>query len=116
MEYGTAKRYGWRYRWPGGCAVAALLLAAAAMAGCSNVELGPAGEQVEVIATRMEMLDQCENPGKVTTTAKNINAQRETRDREIIARNEAAKMGGNVIVPIGDVENNAQRWDVFKCN
>ncbi len=116
MEYGTAKRYGWLHGLPGGCTLAVLLLAVAAMAGCSNVELSPAGEKVEVMATRMEMLDQCENMGKVRTTAKNINAQREARDREIIARNEAVSMGGNVIVPAGEVENNAQRWDVFKCN
>lgn len=88
-----------------------LLLAAA----CSNIKLSDDGKNVQVFE-QLDILEQCQALGSVTTNAKNVNRTQEDKDRAILARNEAAKMGGNVVVAQGEVVDNAQEFKVYRCN
>jgi hypothetical protein len=88
----------------------AVLLAA----GCSNIKLTEDGQNVQVFE-QLQILEQCQMLGKVTTNARNVNRTQEDKDRAILARNEAAKMGGNVIVAQGEVVDNAQEFNVYRC-
>lgn len=87
-----------------------LILAAA----CSNIKLTSDGSNV-IEMGQLDVLEKCELLGKVTTNAKNVNRSQEDKDRSILARNEAAKMGGNVVVPQGEVVDNAQEFNVYRC-
>jgi hypothetical protein len=89
---------------------ASLLLVAA----CSNIKLTDDGQNV-IVMKQLDVLDKCDLKGKVTTNAKNVNRTQEDKDRETLARNEAAKMGGNVVVAQGEVVENAQEYNVYLC-
>ena len=91
-------------------------VAGLALSACS-IALTSGGEKVEVMQRRLAVLDQCENKGRVTVSSNNINIREEAADREILARNNAADMDGDVVVPAGEPdENGMQKWEVFKCN
>jgi hypothetical protein len=98
--------------------VCALLATLATLGGCTWVDLTRAGEQVrhaqatEVIA--------CERIG--TATARTRDRVMVARNRDKVAdellmlgRNEAARLGGNVVVEQGPPENGAQVFDVYRC-
>ena len=97
------------------CAVLAIL---ASLGGCTWVDLTRAGEQVrhaqatEVIA--------CERIGTATARTKDRIIVARNRDKVadellMLGRNEAARLGGNVVVEQGLPENGAQVFDVYRC-
>ena len=89
------------------------------MSACTWVQLTTAGEQVEIRA--INQVPGCERLGRASSTTMDrlIVVDRSTeRQREellTLARNEAANMGGNVIVATTDISNGRQQFDVFRC-
>jgi hypothetical protein len=99
------------------CAVA--LLAAAPAASCTWVPLTESGGRVLVAdATR---IDRCEKLGSTRskTSDRVVFFQRTERkvseELATLARNEAAQMGGDTVVPLGEPEDGRQAFDVYRC-
>jgi len=88
-------------------------------AACSWVHLQPEGEQVRV--TSMEAVAQCQRVGKTTvsTLSKLMGLHRyeeSMRDElNTLARNSAVELGGDAVVPIGDIEDGRQVFEVYRC-
>ena len=91
----------------------ALLLSA-----CSTLKLTAAGEKIRVLDP--SEVSSCKNMGRTNTsvTAKVIIDRPEdavAKELLIVARNSAARMGGDTIVPLTVIENGQQTFVVYKC-
>lgn len=95
------------------------LLAAALVGGCALVELTPGGAGVRV-ASR-EAVVTCANVGKVTADViakvgflpRHPDAVRENIN--VTARNAAADMGADTIVPASEIKDGKQTFDAYRC-
>ncbi|MBT7334722.1 MAG: DUF4156 domain-containing protein [Gammaproteobacteria bacterium] len=95
-----------------------MFLSISALSGCSFVQLTDAGANVDQLTA--EAVSQCTQKGVVSTktNAKVVfNRNRETVIEEItvLARNEAATLGANGIVPIGEPKNGGQQFRSYLC-
>jgi len=90
-----------------------------AVIGCTWVPLTSEGENVRI--RRASEVAACEKLG--TTTSKTADrvvlfarTDRKVHDElESLARNEAAEMGGDTVVPTGPVSEGRQAFDVYRC-
>ncbi len=98
-------------------AIGALLLLV--LAGCSWVKTTPDGEKVRVLEPTE--VTSCKRIGKTIVTGKasvagiKRNQARVSRELSTLARNGAAEIGGDTVVPIADVQGDSQVFAVFKC-
>ncbi len=89
------------------------------LAGCTWVKLEKTARQVDVVKPRY--VKSCEYlgmvSGKVFTGAIGINrsARKITEEIQTIARNNAADMGGDSIVPASRIVNGRQKFKVYRC-
>ena len=89
------------------------------VSGCTWVQLTSAGEQVEIPAANQ--IANCERIGRATSTTMDRlvlvdrSSARQQEELFTLARNEAANMGGNVIVASNNVSNGRQQFDVYRC-
>lgn len=96
------------------------LLIGAVVSGCSWVELSPGGEKVQQISRQQAL--GCESVGNATANSLNnvlfIERNREKLQQEllVLARNEAVKLGGNAVVPDGEIIDGTQRFKVYRCS
>jgi hypothetical protein len=98
-----------------------LLVAAlfAVLAGCTWVKLTPEGEQVRVLA--LTEASQCERIGRIRSHTKESVARVNRSDEKVneelegLARNEAARMGGNAIAPLGPEAEGEQEFAIYRC-
>ncbi len=96
-----------------------LLIGTLLLAGCTFVQLSDAGAGVAQLGSGD--VANCESKGVVSTQtrAKVVISRSEEAVREeltVMARNEAAKLGANAIVPIAQPEDGAQSFRAFLCN
>jgi hypothetical protein len=96
-----------------------LLIGTLLLAGCTFVQLSDAGAGVAQLGGGD--VANCESKGVVSTQtrAKVVVSRSEEAVREeltVMARNEAAKLGANAIVPIARPEDGAQSFRAFLCN
>jgi len=91
----------------------------ASLSACAVVELSPEGAGVR-LASR-EAVATCVNLGRTTASVIHkvgfLPRQADTVQEEIsvTARNSAAKMGADTIVPAGNVQDGKQTFDVYRC-
>jgi Domain of unknown function (DUF4156) len=96
-----------------------IVLAAALLAACRWVPLTVEGEQVRV-ANAAEV-EGCQDLGRVTgKTTLTVgplarNEQKVAAEVEALARNEAAKMGANAIVPTGPLDWDEREYATYRC-
>lgn len=95
------------------------LLAGLFISGCSFVQLSEAGARVAQLNTGD--VTNCEEIGIVSTTTRaRVLVKRGTdtvrEELTVLARNEAAALGANAIVPIAEPEQGAQRFRAYACN
>lgn len=96
-----------------------LATALLALSGCSFVDLTPAGDKVRLL--RLDEVGRCTHLGRVTSNTKAtvgfIARNRETVQEEIhrLARNSAAEMAGDTIVPLGPMIEGEQGFNVYRC-
>ena len=89
------------------------------LSGCTWISLTAEGEKVQVKG-KFDVAG-CNHLGKTTATVtdKVIGLQRKEhiiRDNlETLARNAAADMGGDTIVPIGKIKEGRQSFKIYKC-
>ena len=87
--------------------------------GCSWVEVSPAAEGVRT-AVAADVVD-CKPMGSVTSNVLSKvgfierNEYKVAAELEDLARDQAAKMGANVIVPDGEVVDGSQDFLAYRC-
>jgi hypothetical protein len=87
--------------------------------GCALPGLSPAGAGVRLAGA--DAVGGCENLGKVTASVVDKvagiprHADAVQEDISITARNSAANMGADTIVPASKVEDGKQTFDVYRC-
>ncbi len=100
-------------------AVSILVSGALLLTGCTWVKLEKNARQVDVVKPRY--VRNCEYlgmvSGKVFTGAIGINrsARKITEEIQTIARNNAADMGGDSIVPVSRIVDGRQKFKVYRC-
>jgi len=94
-------------------------LLAAGTLGCTWVALDPGAGGVAV--RNAESVGACKRLGKThtrTTDSVGFIPRRESAvEEELVrlARNEAVRMGGDVIAPLGPVADGEQDWAIYRC-
>jgi hypothetical protein len=88
------------------------------LSACATVKLTAEGEKIRVLDPGE--VTSCKNLGRTTTsvTAKVIIERPEdsvAEELQTIARNGAARMGGDTIVPLTVIDNGTQTFVVYKC-
>jgi len=88
------------------------------VAGCTWVKLSDDGAQVR--QAKADEVGNCRHIGMVTThTRDKVVLERNTakvhEELLVLARNEAATLGGDTIVPTGPAVEGRQEFDVYGC-
>ena len=89
------------------------------LAGCTWVHVSPPGEMVRVLSAAE--VAGCEKVGVTTVSllAEVVGVKRSQRkvatELETLGRNSGAEMGGDTIVPVSDIINGEQTFDVYRC-
>lgn len=108
-----------RRAWTQGRALLPMLFAAALTGGCALVELTPAGAGVRLASP--EAVVTCTNLGRLTASVvhkagfipRHPDAVQDNLN--VTARNSAANMGADTIVPASPVQDGKQTFDVYRC-
>ena len=91
----------------------------AALASCTWVKVTEKGENVRVAtaadvsacseagSTRVSVLDRVAGIGR--------SQSKMSEELAALARNSAAQLGGDTIVPVTDIEDGAQTFAIYKC-
>jgi len=93
---------------------------AAALYGCSFVELTEAGRGVQLVTP--EQAADCKKIGAVNSKVLarfvgfDRSATKVARELADLAKNEAAENGGNTIVPTSPIEGGRQSFDLYRCD
>ncbi len=97
----------------------ALLALLASLTACTWVK--PTTEGEKVIVSDGSGVNNCERKGEVESALKSRvagverNATKVAGELEALARNEAAKMGGDTIVAESNVRDGKQTFGVYRC-
>lgn len=89
------------------------------VSACTWVKMTEEGEKVRVLTAKET--SKCKEIGKATAMLKDKiagisrNREKVKLELETLARNQAAKMGGDTIVPISEIEDGEQVFKVLKC-
>lgn len=92
---------------------------ALSLAACAWITLTPGGEKVRVLAAGE--VANCEEVGKtqVSLRAKvagiNRNEDQVAKELSMLARNAAADMGGDTVVPATPVKGGKRTYTIYKC-
>jgi hypothetical protein len=97
-----------------------LVLGTVTLISCSFVSLDPQARDV-IVSTDTNSLKSCKF---INTTTVSLWSKADTfqSDKTVatqldtLARNEAATMGGNVIIPTSEINNAQRAYSVYKCN
>lgn len=86
---------------------------------CTWVELTAEGEKVRILA--LDEVNQCERVGQTTSSTaakvagvpRHINAIQD--ELNALARNSAVNLGGDTIVPVDEIQEGQQTYQVYRC-
>jgi hypothetical protein len=98
---------------------AIVLLIGLSVAACTWVETTPQGEKVRVLS-RPEVV-HCKKLGETHTMLKDKvggiprNREKVKQEMEALARNSAADMGGDTVVPVTEIRDGKQVFEVYRC-
>lgn len=95
-----------------------MLLPIVALSACTWVKSEPGAFDVNL--KKPEEVTACKKLGNATTSTKasfglNRNADKVAIELLTLARNEAVKMGGNTVVPAGQVIGGSQPFAIYQC-
>lgn len=99
--------------------IVALGLTGLLLQGCAWVKLTPEGEKARVLSAAE--VSGCQKLGKTTVSVKGDIAgmkrlpERVQSELEILARNSAADLDGDTVVPVGQPEDGRQVFDIYRC-
>ncbi len=98
---------------------AALVFSIAVVSGCSVIEPLPGSEAVNLITE--DQARNCKLMGEASAQVLDkigfIERQDDPVEKnlETLGKNEAVKLGGNAILPLGDIEEGTRRFAVYLC-
>ena len=87
--------------------------------GCSWVPLTEAGAEVRVVDALAAR--DCTRVGRVTASTRGRVAglprveEKQAEELRALARNEAARLGANAVLPVSDIEEGRQQFDALVC-
>ncbi len=90
------------------------------LAACSWVTLEKGAGEILVLPPE-RLTASCESLGKVSVSVLDKVGVLERHDEEVVedlhvlARNHAAKLGGDTVVPLGPVKDGARRYEIHRC-
>ncbi|MBD3646719.1 MAG: DUF4156 domain-containing protein [Pseudomonadales bacterium] len=96
-----------------------LIATLALLSGCTFVELTPAGELVSVV--QPDLVKNCERIGQTESNVEDNVGIFERSDKKVaeeletLARNSAARMGGDAIVVASPPKYGRQLFHVYQC-
>ena len=96
-----------------------ILLFALTLTACAWVKLTPEGEKVRVLSA--SEVKSCTKKGKTTVSLKakvaglERHPEKVKKELEDLARNSAADLNGDTVVPASEIENGKQVFDVYRC-
>jgi len=95
-----------------------LIAATVLLSACSGIKLTTGGEKVRILDPNE--VSSCRKLGKTSNavTARVVVERPEeaiAKELRVLARNSAAGMGGDTIVPLTVIENGQQTFEVYKC-
>jgi len=95
-----------------------LIAATLLLSACAGLKLTTGGEKVRILDPGE--VSSCRKLGKTanSVTSRVIVERPEeaiAKELQILARNAAAGMGGDTIVPLTIIENGSQTFEVYKC-
>lgn len=99
--------------------LALIMLTTLMLGGCAWVDLTPDGELVRKVD--LSEAAPCKKIGETTVSVLarviGINRGKKKVAGELLtlARNSAAEMGGNTLVPISEISNGEQTFAVYRC-
>ncbi len=99
--------------------IALSLMFSLALYGCQFVPLTPGGEKARVLSAAE--VQQCQKIGNSTASVKDsilgLKRQETVMAEELsrLARNNAAVMGGDTVVPASEIEQGRQTFHIYKC-
>jgi len=97
------------------CALTGVLLSG----GCAWVKPTPGGERVQVLDA--QKVANCKELGNTTVSLVDKiagidrNRQKVEEELQILARNSAASIDGDTVVPISDISDGRQRFTIYQC-
>ena len=89
------------------------------LAGCTWVKTTPEGEKVRVLEPHE--VTSCKRVGKTIATGKASVARIERNRNKVaeelrtLARNSATEIGGDTVVPLGEMKGDSQVFAVYRC-
>ena len=89
------------------------------LSGCSWVQVTPGGQAVRLVQSKNDV-SGCKELGSTTSSVMSkffIERNQDTVARELadLARNSAAEMGGDTIVPISPITEGKRTFGIYKC-
>ena len=99
--------------------MAGAIVLAALLAGCTWVKPTPEGEKVVVLSAAE--VKNCKRLGHTTVSVLSkvagLDRHQEKVEKELktLARNTAAEIGGDAVVPEGEIKDGQQRFGVYRC-
>jgi hypothetical protein len=96
-----------------------IIISVLLLAGCTWVHVSPSGEKVRVVSSAE--IAGCEKIGVTTVsllaeiTGIKRSQRKVAKELETLGRNSGAEMGGDAIVPVSDIINGEQTFDVYRC-
>lgn len=96
----------------------ALAIAVVVTGGCHSVNLEGPGDHVTVM--HAEVMANCDAVGVVTATTQtkdiaDLGPKRVRMELETLARNDAGKLGADIITPMGSPHNGEQSFRAYRC-
>lgn len=96
-----------------------VILVSISVVSCTWVKMTPEGEKVRVLSA--DEISRCKKLGQTEVSLKNDVAgfkrgeEKVKKELETLARNSAANMDGDTVVPITDIEDGKQSFAVYRC-
>lgn len=89
------------------------------LGGCTWVKVSPGGEKVRVLSptevANCNLIGDTQVSLLARVGAVNRNEEKVQQELYALARNSAADMGGDTVVPASEVHEGKQRYTVYKC-
>ena len=95
------------------------MMSSIVLGGCTWVKVSPSGEKVRVLSPTEVRSCKLIGDTQVSLLARvgavNRNEEKVQQELYTLARNSAADMGGDTVVPASEVQEGKQRYTVYKC-
>jgi hypothetical protein len=99
--------------------IVAMAVIGMVLQACAWVTLTPEGEKARVLSA--SEVTSCKKLGKTTVTLRDEvagferNPDKVIEELQILARNSAAELKGDTVVPVGEHVEGKQTFDVYRC-